>query len=135
MTTTRHRKAAPRRKPTRRRSRSLTPKSVKAQSDRLSDQDQMRLFYLYVGDANSKVGAHIRGHLGVLWKRGNYYQMRAGVDPASVDPHRLTATEETDKAAKRRTGKRSTNAVKTARHEARQRAKRAIPPPFHADVR
>jgi hypothetical protein len=122
MSTPARRQSKPRAEP-------LTPEQVKALADQLDWAGQTRLHDLFVADPKSTVGAVIRTHREHFYRERQLLEQRLGIAPGQIDPEGLLTTVETDKQAMKRTGRKSTDAVKTARHKARKKIdEEAVPP-------
>jgi hypothetical protein len=112
-----------------------TPEKVKAMADALSQVGQMRLHHLFMIDPNSVVGKLIRTHLALDYNERSILERRLGIAPGQIDEQELLTTVETDKEAKKRTGLKSTNAVKTARYKARKKIEEVAVPPRSLPLR
>jgi hypothetical protein len=112
-----------------------TAEQVKALADQLSDLGQHRLYQLFVFDPASRVGALFRTALSHFYNERVEVERKLGVAPGQIDPEGLLTTAETDKQAKKRTRRKSTNAVKTARHKLRRKVEEAAVPPRSLPLR
>jgi hypothetical protein len=109
-----------------------TPEQVKALADRMDWAGQHTLLQLFLLDKQSGIGKAILAMLSIQQAGKEYLERRAGLTPEDIDPHKLLSTEETDKMAKKRTGKKSVNAVRQERHRAKKRLQQSLLPPFSA---
>jgi hypothetical protein len=112
-----------------------TPEQVKALTDQMDWVGQNHLLQLFMEDEQSIIGKTILAKITVVQKKAEHLERLAGIAPEQIDPQKLLTTEETDKEAKKRTRRKSTHAVKTARYKAKERLKRTVLPPFSAPTR
>jgi hypothetical protein len=112
-----------------------TPAEVKALTDEMDWQGQHNLLQLYLADERSLIGGSILGLLATFQARAEYLERLAGIAPEQVDPEGLLHTDESDKELRKRTGRKSTDAVKTARQRVKKNLRKAVLPPFTAPTR
>jgi hypothetical protein len=108
---------------------------VKKQIDALDANEQSNLLHMVLADPCSRCGALVRSMLTAFQQKADYLEQKAGIAPQQIDRGSLTITDETDKEAMKRTRRKSTNAVKTARYKARKKAMKAMLPPFTVEIR
>jgi hypothetical protein len=118
----------------RRKSDAPSPESVKALADSLSQNDQMRLFQLFLFDPASWVGRMIQANMDAMYKRSKYYEERAGLTPEQIDEQGLTTTVETGEKAVDRTGYKNPKVVKNIRCRIKKRLLEERPPPFSGPI-
>jgi hypothetical protein len=98
-----------------------TPEEVKALIDAQDWNWQTNLWFLLIKDPQSIIGGKVRTYLALREVRINRLEEVAGLAPGDVDPERLLSTKESLKEAKKRLGKKTVNAVKQAKHRAKER--------------
>jgi hypothetical protein len=98
-----------------------TPEEIKALIDAQDWVWQGRLYQLLIRDPNSQIGNTIMGLLATSWVRIDRLEALAGIAQGTIDPEELLTRDETLKEAAKRLGKKNTNAVKQARHRAKER--------------
>jgi hypothetical protein len=108
---------------------------VEALANRLSKDDQIALARRFMANPDSWLGNYFLTILRHEMNERERLEIRLGIlpepmgKPSQIDPDGLLTTDETDKEAKKRTGLKSTNAVKTARYKARKKIEaEAVPP-------
>jgi hypothetical protein len=106
-----------------------TPESAKAIVDSFDHAGQFAFFVLCLQDQRSRFGGMLRGMLACERQRIEHLEKLAGIALGDIDPEELLTTKETLREASERLGKNE-NAIKQARHRARQRMQKllSIPP-------
>jgi hypothetical protein len=106
-----------------------TPESAKALADSLDHAGQHNFILLCLQDPKSHIGGWIRGVMTCALQRAEHLEKLAGIAPGDIDPEELLSRKETLQQASKRLGK-SKNAIKQARHRAKQRRKLSLLPSF-----
>jgi hypothetical protein len=115
-----------------------TIEQLKALLDTHDQNGQCNFVKLLLSDPNSIAGRYIVGMLAVGVTKEEYLEERAGIAPEQIDPEGLLtsrARRETDKQIMKRTNRRSTDAVKTARQAAKKKLASSFLPPFSSPLR
>jgi hypothetical protein len=97
-----------------------TPEEVKALIDKQDWVWQERLWQLLLTDPNSHMGRNVLSLLASQQVRIDLLEALNGIGLGDIDPEELLSRKESLKQAAKRLGK-DRNAVKQARHRARQR--------------
>lgn len=98
-----------------------TPEEVKALIDARDWNWQQTLWLLLVHDKTSVMGRNVLSLVARHFLTADCYESLLGVGFGDIDPEGLLQGKESLKQAKKRLGKKSTNAVKQARHRVKVR--------------
>jgi hypothetical protein len=98
-----------------------TPEDIKACIDAQDWVWRERLWQLFLADPNLHIGNNVLSLLAPSWVSISRLEDLAGLGLGAIDPEGLLNREETLKEAAKRLGKKNTNAVKQARHRAKER--------------